>query len=163
MSLPPYESPSFSGTLPATGVVYRRKSVGCALFTYTPAHSFLPLPSRGKERVPSVVPISYSHNGVCFSAQDRVLLYPPWAKGKRWENGEVSWGRKQSVFIVLPAAVTTSHSLHPLKAVEVHPVLGSTDSEPESMALPFRRASLHHPMVHYRGTWNTGPSLAWSH
>lgn len=65
-------------------------------------------------------------------------------------------GRKQSVFIVLPAAVTASHSLHPLKAVEVHPVIGSTDDAPKSMALTFRRASLHHPMVNFRRTWNMG-------
>lgn len=71
-------------------------------------------------------------------------------------------GRKQSVFIVLPAAVTVSHSLHPLKAVEVHSVTDSTDDAPKSMALTFRRASLHHPMVSYRGTGNTGAYLAWS-
>lgn len=46
-------------------------------------------------------------------------------------------GRKQSVFNVLPAAVTGSCFLYPLKAAEVHPVHGPVDDddEPKSMAL----------------------------
>lgn len=68
---------------------------------HTPQLSpFYLFPPEEKKGLPSVY-LSYTHTmesashkgkNDCFSAQDRVLLpYPPWAKGKRWENEEVSW------------------------------------------------------------------------
>lgn len=138
MCLPPYGSPNFSGILPETGVIYRRKSVGCCPLHIHPSSvlstSSLPRKRKGCLLYTYLILTQWSlllTKARMTASQLRTESSCPILLGLKGRDGRRGslLERKQSVFIVLPAAVTASHGLYPLKAVEVHPVTGSTDND----------------------------------